>query len=235
MNGFSIAGFNKRMVLCRAILCTVAVGLSGTAWASEDRQIWLASGVNVKLNDKWRLSEDVIARFSDDRDGLYQLQSATLLNYKLGKDVTVAAGYVHSPQYTDGDRTALERRAREQVTADNVAKIGGGKLSARMRMEQRWRDNADGTAWRIRPYVKYSLPLRGKTSLILSNETFLNLNTTTFQSQDGLERMRNLFAINTPLVKDVTIEVGYLNQYGFVRGGEDTSDHVASLAVNASF
>lgn len=226
---------SKKAVLCRAILCTIALGFSGTARASEDGQLWIASGVNVKLDDKWRLSEDVIARFSDDRDGLYQLQSTTLLHYKIGKDVTVAAGYVHSPQYSDGERTALERRAREQITVDNVARIGGGKLSARVRMEQRWRDNADGTAWRIRPYVKYSLPLRGKTSLVLSNETFVNLNTTSFQQQDGLERMRNLFAINTPLVKNVTVEGGYLNQYGFVRGGEDTNDHVASLAINASF
>lgn len=232
MNGFSSAG---RKVLCRTLLSTIAFGFSSPVWASEDTQLWLASGVNLKLDGKWRLSEDLIARFSDDRDGLYQLQSATLLHYKLGKDVTVAAGYVHSPQYSDGDRTSLERRAREQIAVDNVARIGGGKLSARIRMEQRWRDNADGTAWRIRPYVKYSLPLRGKTSLVLSNETFLNLNATAFQQRDGLERMRNLVAINTPLVKNVTMEVGYLNQYGFVRGGEDTSDHVASLAINASF
>ena len=102
-------------------------------------------------------------------------------------------------------------------------------------MEQRWRDNADGTAWRIRPYVKYALPLVGKTSLVLSNETFLNLNTRAFQQQDGLDRMRNLIAINTPLLKNFTAEVGYLNQYGFVRGGEDTSDHVASLSLIASF
>jgi hypothetical protein len=79
------------------------------------------------------------------------------------------------------------------------------------------------------------LPLRGKTSLTLSNETFLNLNTTAFQRQDGLDRMRNLIAINTPLLKNVTVEVGYLNQYGFVRGGDDTIDHVASISTQASF
>lgn len=215
-----------------------AAGLAaipGAALAREDEQIWLTAGATIKLDDKWRLSEDVVARISDDRGGLYEIEAATLLNYKIGKNVTVAAGYVHSPQYSDGDRTSLERRAREQVTVDNVATIGRGKLGARLRMEQRWRDNADGTAWRLRPYVKYSLPLRGKTSLVLSNETFLNLNTTAFQQQDGLDRMRNLIAVNTLLVQNVTMEVGYLNQYGFVRGGEDTIDHIASLALNANF
>lgn len=222
----------------RIHLLVWAAGLAaipGAALAREDEQIWLTAGATIKLDDRWRLSEDVVARISDDRGGLYEIEAATLLNYKIGKNVTVAAGYVHSPQYSDGDRTSLERRAREQVTVDNVATIGRGKLGARLRMEQRWRDNADGTAWRLRPYVKYSLPLRGKTSLVLSNETFLNLNTTAFQQQDGLDRMRNLIAVNTLLVQNVTMEVGYLNQYGFVRGGEDTIDHIASLALNANF
>jgi hypothetical protein len=46
--------------------------------------------------------------------------------------------------------------------------------------------------------------------------------------------MRNLIAINTPLSKSITVEVGYLNQHGFVRGGPDTSDHVASVSLSLS-
>ena len=46
--------------------------------------------------------------------------------------------------------------------------------------------------------------------------------------------MRNLIAINTPLSKNITAEVGYLNQHGFVRGGPDTSDHVASVSLSLS-
>ena len=203
--------------------------------ARDDAQAWVSGSVNLKLDDKWRLSEEIVARFSDNRNGLYEIESSTLINFKAAEDVTIAAGYVHNPQYSDGDFTVLERRAREQVTFDNIAKIGGGKISARLRAEQRWRENADGTGWRVRPYVKYSLPLKGKTSLTLSNEVFLNLNTTAFQRQDGLDRMRNLIAINTPLAKNVTAEFGYLNQYGFVRDGEDTSDHVASLQISANF
>jgi hypothetical protein len=217
-----------------ALAFAFAAANSGTAWARDDGQVWIGGGVTVKLNDQWRLSNEVIARFSDNRGGLYEIEAPTLLNFRLGKDVTLAAGYVHNPQYADGDLTTVERRAREQITVDNVARIGGGRLGARLRLEQRWRDNADGTGWRVRPHVKYSLPLRGKTSLVLSNEMFVNLNTTAFQRQDGLDRMRSLIAVNTPLFKNVAIEAGYLNQHGFVRGGEDTSDHIASLSISAS-
>lgn len=216
------------------IAAVAVVVIPEAALAREDGQIWLSGGGTVKLDDNWKLSEDIIARVSDNRDGLYEVEASTLLNLKAAKDVTLAAGYVHNPQYSDGDFSVLERRAREQVTIDNLAKVGTGKLSVRLRMEQRWRENADGTGWRMRPYLKYSLPLRGKTSLTLSSEVFLNLNTTAFQRQDGLDRMRNLIAINTPLLKNVTVEAGYLNQHGFVRDGDDATDHVASLSISAS-
>ena len=213
----------------------LAAAIPAAAQARDDAQIWLTAGATIKLDEKWRLSEDVVARISDNRDGLYEIEASTLLNFKLAKDLTIAAGYVHNPQYSSGDFVVLERRAREQVTLDNLARIGTGKLSARLRMEQRWRENIDGTGWRMRPYLKYALPLRGKTSLTLSSEVFVNLNSTSFQRQDGIDRVRNLIAINTPLLKNVTMEAGYLNQYGFVRGGDDSVDHVASLSVNASF
>ena len=140
----------------------LAAAIPAAAQARDDAQIWLTAGATIKLDDKWRLSEDVVARISDNRDGLYEIEASTLLNFKLAKDLTIAAGYVHNPQYSSGDFVVLERRAREQVTLDNLARIGTGKLSARLRMEQRWRENIDGTGWRMRPYLKYALPLRGR-------------------------------------------------------------------------
>lgn len=203
--------------------------------ANEDSQIWAQSSASVKLSDKWRLSGEVIGRFSDNRNGLYEIESIALVGYRLNKNVTIWGGYVHDPQYAGGDFTVMEHRAREQVTFDNVGKVGSGKLSARIRMEQRWRDGIDGTGWRLRPYAKLSFPVHGKTALNFSNETFINLNKISFQKQSGLDRMRNLVSISTPLGKSVTGEAGYLNQYGFVRNGTDTMDHVAYFALSASF
>lgn len=224
-------------LLCRgAAAAFLSASLAGAALAREDEQLWASASASVKLGGEWRLTQEVIARFSNNRDGLYEVEGVTLLGYKIGRNVTLAAGYVHNPQYSGGDFTVMERRAREQVTIDNVAEIGGGKLGARLRFEQRWRENVGGTAVRARPYVKYSLPLRkgGKTSLTLSNETFINLKNTSFQRTEGIDRMRNLAAISTPLSKRLSVEAGYLNQYGFVRGGDDTVDHTASVSLSLS-
>jgi hypothetical protein len=210
----------------------VALGMLATpAFAKSDEQVWTNFNLTAKLSDRWRLSEEVTVRFSDKRKGLYELESNTLLGYRLNKVVTLWAGYTHNPQYAAGDFTIMEHRAREQVTFDGFARLGNGKLNGRIRLEQRWRNGVDGTGWRVRPYLKYSLPIAGKTALNLSSEPFFNLNSTPFQKKTGLDRMRNLISISTPLTKTLTGEAGYMNQHGFVRGGPDTSDNVAYFGL----
>jgi hypothetical protein len=212
----------------------VALALPAPAWASEDSQIWTTGSATVKLGDNWRISQELVSRFSKNRHGLYEIESNTMVGYRLNKVVTVWAGYTHDPQYAGGDFTVMEHRAREQVSFDNFAKIGPGKLSARMRAEERWREGVDGTGWRLRPYAKYSMPLIGKTSLNFSNETFVNLNTTPFQGRTGIDRMRNLVSVSGPMAKNVTGEAGYMNQHGFVRNRPDTSDNIAYFALSLS-
>ena len=221
-----------RAILIGSVIASLTA--SPAAAVVSDEQVWTQVSATVKLSEKWRLSQEFVGRFSDRRQGLYEIESNTLLGYKLNKMVTVWAGYTHAPNYFDGDFTVLERRAREQVTIDGFAKLGGGKLSARMRAEQRWRRGVEGTGWRLRPYLKWSLPLKDKVALNLSNETFVNLNETSFQSRTGIDRMRNLITISAPLAKTLTGEVGYMNQHGFVRGGEDTSDNIAYFALSFS-
>lgn len=199
---------------------------------AADSQVWTNGAVNAKLSDHWRLQEELTVRFSDKRNGLYEIESNTLVGYRLNKVVTLWAGYTHDPQYSGGDFTIMEHRAREQVTFDGFAKLGPGKLNGRIRLEERWRNGIDGTGWRLRPYLKYSLPIAGKTALNLSTEPFFNLNRMAFQKQSGLERVRNLVTISTPLTKSLSGEIGYMNQYGFVRRGPDTSDNIAYFGLS---
>lgn len=219
-----------------AAALVVAAAYSTPAAAADDTQLWTGGSVTVKLSGRWRVSEEITARFSDRKNGLYEIESNTLLGYRLSKMVTLWAGYTHDPQYSGGDFTIMERRAREQVTSDNFAEIGSGKLSGRLRLEQRWRDGLDGTGWRVRPFLKYALPLRkgGRTAFVVSTEPFLNLNTTGFQRTSGLDRVRTFVGFSVPLVKNFAADVGYLNQHTFVRHGPDSDDHVASISLNVS-
>ncbi len=218
-----------------AIPLLILAAAATPASATSDEQLWANAGVTVKLSDRWRASEEITIRLSNIRDGLYEVELSTLVGFRVTDGVTLWGGYVHNPQYSSGEFTVMEHRAREQLTFDGFAQLGKGKLSGRVRLEQRWREHVDGTGWRVRPYLKYSLPIDGKTALNFSSEPFFNLSTTPFQRKSGLDRVRNLVTISTPLTKSLTGDLGYMNQHGFVRGGPDTSDNVAYFNLALSF
>lgn len=217
-----------------ALAAAAALALPATAWAKSDEQFWATGSASVKVSDRWRISQEVVVRAGDAKDGIYEVESNTMLGYRVNDHVTIAAGYTHDPQYVGGRFTTMEHREREQVSFDNVARLGAAKLSARSRLEQRWREGVDGTGWRLRPYAKASVPLGGKVAVNLSSEPFFNLNRTAFQRSTGLDRVRNLVSLSAPLSKSLSAEAGYMNQHGFVRGGPDTSDNIAYLAVSLS-
>jgi hypothetical protein len=218
-------------------LFAIACAPAAPAVAQDDFQQWLTLSAKVDLSARLAVQNELVSRFSDDRGGLYEIENSLLLGYKLPGKVTLWAGYVHNPNYAAGDFTVMERRAREQVTVDDFAKIGAASLSARLRLEQRWREGAVGTAWRVRPYIKLAVPLGSKTAptLNVTAEPFINLATTAFQSVEGLERSRSAIALSFPIGKGVKLETGYLNQHRFVRGGPDTDDHAITAALGFSF
>lgn len=216
------------------MIAFAGVCVAAPASANEDTAYWQNLNLTVRLSPDVRLSSETSVRSSDAR-GLYQIQETLMLGYKPSKNVTVWAGYVHSPNYSHGTFTAMERRFRQQINVDNLARLGTLQINGRVRLEQRWRDGVSGTGWRLRPSVRGVTPLAGKVSLQVSHESFVNLNTAPFQTRDGLERMRNAVAIVVPLAKPVNFEIGYMNQRAFVRSGPDNTDHVLTTALAASF
>ena len=219
-----------------AALPVAAATLAGAApaLANDDSQAWETLNVNVALPSHFKLSNETVVRSSDAK-GLYEVEDNLMLGYQADPHVTLWLGYTHDPQYSHSRFAVMEQRFRQQVSFDNVAKLGSASLSGRMRVEERWREGLSGTGWRMRPAVKLSVPLAGKTKLVLNHESFINFNTTAFQKQDGYERMRNSIGLNVPLDRRISLDVGYLNQYGFVRHGPNTSDNVLATGLNASF
>jgi hypothetical protein len=219
-----------------AALSFAVAGLvtASAASASEDTQAWETLNVSVSLPSNLKLSSETVRRAGNAK-GFYELEENLMVGYKADDHVTLWLGYTHNPNYAQGDFTVMERRFRQQVNFDNVAKLGPFTLSGRMRLEERWREGQSGTGWRLRPAVKLSIPFVGKTKLALNHESFIDLNTVAFQTVGGYERMRNSISVSAPLNKQFGVEVGYLNQHKFVPNGPDTSDHVVTLALSASF
>jgi len=93
-----------------ATAAILTISVARPADARQDEQLWTSASANVKLSDTWRLSQEFTARFSNRRNGLYEIEGVTLLGYKLSNSVTIAGGYVHNPQFSEGDFTVLGPR-----------------------------------------------------------------------------------------------------------------------------
>lgn len=217
-----------------AAAAALAAAALATPALADDTQAWGTVTLQAGLGGPIRGSSETVLRTSDAK-GFYELEQNLMLGYKANKHVTYWLGYTLDPQYSHGSLNTTEHRFRQQVTFDNIAKIGPVNVNARLRLEERWRDGLGGTGWRLRPYVKLSLPIHGKTNFNVTHESFINLNTTGFQRQAGYERWRTGASVSTPIAKNITVDFGYLNQHGFVRRGADTDDHVATLGLTANF
>ncbi|MEQ1498049.1 MAG: DUF2490 domain-containing protein [Novosphingobium sp.] len=219
--------------ILKPLLFAAACGFAAPAFA-DDTQYWQTVTVTVALPDDFKVQNEAVFRSSDAK-GFYELENSLSLGKKINKVTTLWLGYTFDPQYNHGTFTRREHRFRQQISFDGFAKAGKVKFSARLRLEERWREGLSGTGWRLRPQVKASMPLTGKATISVASEQFINLNNTVFQTTDGLDRMRNSISIGVPLGKRVNLDFGYLNQHGFVPSAADTDDHVLTLGLSASF
>lgn len=216
------------------LLFALGAGCIATPALADDTQYWQTLTLNVALPDNFKAQNETVFRTSDAK-GFYEIENNLMLGKKLNKMVTVWLGYTFDPQYSHGTFVRHEHRFRQQVSFDNFATVGKVHFSGRLRLEERWREGQAGTGWRLRPQAKATVPIAGKVTLSVSTEEFINLNNTVFQTTDGLDRMRNSIYVTVPLNKRFSLDVGYLNQHGFVPNGPDTSDNVVTAGINASF
>lgn len=219
-----------------AFAVAAALIAAPAAAADHDSQFWATATASAPLGGKFSASVETVLRFGDDADGLYEGEYGINLAYDISKQTAVSVGYLRVPAYSRAGVTSRENRFRQQIGFD-IGEIAGGKLTGRVRLEERLRDTGDDLGLRLRPYLKWSLPLaEDGPALVLSHESFVTLNDTDWGQRDGYERMRNFIGFNVPIVTGLKGEFGYLNQYGFGRDDdEDSIDDVASVSFAYSF
>jgi len=227
------------MALGGAVAVAVAAVMTPCAALASDAQHWQIVTATANLGDGWRASAENITRTSQAR-GFYELEQNVMLGHDLGPNggplgLVFYLGYTHDPQYAHGDFTIMEHRFRQQLSADRLLTLGSLRISGRMRLEQRWREGVTGTAWRLRPQIKATLPVVGRLALVASHESFFDLNRSSFQRMGGEERMRNSIGLNIPLSRRIAFETTYMNQHGFVPGGKDSNDNIATFEIKANF
>jgi hypothetical protein len=227
--------FVHRIIICSAA-AVAAVVLPAPARAQEiDTQLWSTTTASFDLGNDLTFIGQFVARFSDDADGVSELQYQGDLELELREGLRVGGGYSYVPRYDQGDLTTREHRIRQQVSA-RLGSLAGGRVEGRLRLEQRWRDDGDDTALRLRPRVTWTRPIGpNDLALRLSHESFIFLNDTDWAGEAGYNRMRNQASLRRKLGSSATGELGYLNQYDLQPGRRDRMAHVLTLGLSFDF
>jgi hypothetical protein len=224
----------RTRIACAVLLLVLAARANAQ---NEDFGVWLGGFVNGKLppalNDtsgSWRAWLDVQVRFGDDASRFSQGILRPGVGYSLSRAWTVWLGYAYirtEPPYAS--TSTYEHRIWEQATWSD--RIGRTRLSSRTRLEERFVSTGSQTGWRLREFVKLSVPLGSIWSAVLYDEYFYNLNSTNYGATAGSDRNRFFIGPGVSISPQLTIEAGYLHQYVFGTNAPDKSDDI--LAVSA--
>lgn len=202
----------KPVVICA--LAGVAVLSAAPAAAQTDAQVWTAAFASGPVEEGGRVLVwiDAHARFREDGDQLDTTILRPGVGWRVSPRLDLWAGYANVTLRRPGP-DGEEHRAWQQATYP-IAEVGGGRLTGRTRLEQRFREGGDDTGWRLRQFVRWSRPLAGPdVAVVVSNETFIAFNDTDWGQRDGYDQNRAFIGLGWQMHPRFRLEGGYMNQH----------------------
>ena len=181
----------------------------------------------------WRWSADLQPRWSDDGEHYSTTLLRPGLGYALSDRVSLWAGYTWIHNDPIGGTAFVGQDVWQQLLW-NVP-VAGVTLTSRTRLEQRFREDFGETGWRLRQFVKATLPIAADGDLFLAafDEVLHDVNDTAWGQRTGMRDNRAFAGLGWKFDAggggSGAIEIGYLNQW-LDRPGTDAMNHL--LAIN---
>lgn len=220
------------------ILFLLFSGLA-TAHLRSRGMLWAGFDLSGKFSTDSKWHYDIInqGRFADNRSSLEQYFFRPSIYYQYNKKWSFWVGYDLIPTIPRNSLNSfLEQRIWSQTQyAVKFAKYF--ELSSRTRLEMRWRQNRQDTAYRLRQRLDLSFIDFNHLGINIDifDELFLGLNNASWVTDRTLDQNRIFLGLIIPLRKNFALEVGYLNILR-PRSPNNLMDNVfvAALAFNFS-
>jgi hypothetical protein len=231
----------------RAASALAALAAAAPAGATEDFRVWGNVTATVKLGsldpslDHWRLWLESQGRFREDASVADQALGRAGLGYALSDKLSVWVGYGHVATFRNGGGALHENRVWQQALLTEKTPLGD--LSSRTRFEQRLIEDVDRVEWRLRQQLRFSRPLAEGSpfSLIVWDEVFVRLNSTTPTARFGFDQNRGFVGLGLTVAREARVEIGYMNQLILTRSVTrqsqqfvDRMNHTLSVSLFAN-
>lgn len=219
--------------LATTLAGAAALGCAVPAWAEDDAQGWASVVATGAVRGDLFLWLEGQARATDDVGGGSQTIVRPGIGARVGRDAHALVGYAYVRTDPEGGAVTHEHRPWQQVQFVPLRLSSGAPLViSRTRLEQRMVEGRDGTALRLRQFVRVQVPIArpGGLQAVASTEGFFNLNDTSWGVRGGIDQWRTFVGVGFPVASRARLEPGYLNQR-IRRLGDDRVNHVLSATL----
>lgn len=211
------------------IATALPINMRSAHAGSEDNGYWTTVAAGTRLADKWTAGLAVQTRSVNDFGDLERTVIRPSVSYTANDLLRVTLGYDAHFINLVSDR--VEQRIWQQWSARWLAKPVS--LSSRVRLEERFVEDVDGTALRLRLKGQAVIPLMGSEfSAVLSNEYFVGLNDINRGPHSGFDQNRAYIGARYQMSKQHRLEVGYQMQHIDRGAREDITVHQLQVSVS---
>lgn len=196
----------------------------------SDTRLWLTYSMDYRLNADLRLLTQLQPYWRDNAHTYDQLTFRQGLYYQLSNTSALGCGYVYNLAHPDSKPNTHERRLWEDWIQQYPAKFDIQFIN-RVRLEHRMPESSS-IIHGLREQLKIVSPLSAHTSLVVSDEVYLNLNDTQ-QIARGFEQNRLFVGVAYRLGAHETMEFGYTNQ--FVHANNDANNHIMTFSFSSAY
>jgi hypothetical protein len=178
---------------------------------------WLGAFAKHVLTQEYFIWHEAQLRYRLDSSGmqqtLYRLGALKKLNEQ--HEIGIIYAYV---------QTGLMKEHRPTLQhTHQLGKLSSVNFLSRARLEARFLEESTDDSARFRYMLRAQRGLTGNVSLVIWNETFLNLTNDEWTGNRTLERNRFFLGARIPF-HNLNVEVGYMHQY--VSKFKDSIDHI---------
>lgn len=211
-------------VLGLGLLCMPSAALA----TDDDFEFWLNPSVGFDLDENTGMEFETAQRFRDAGNGRPDTYFFRLwVNQALSDSVTLAGAVER--RINDGGSD--ETRVIQQLSTRH------GIVRTRLRLEERFVDNADRMGLRLRPRLGIAVPIdeAGRWSFKSDAELFLTLRSNNAGGDTGLTGMRTQIGFGYDISDRVSLSAAYLRDQDFEDGGPDEVGHAPIVGIEYSF
>ncbi len=196
---------------------------------TEDSGFWTTTSTSFEPAEKWRAGIAVQTRSREDFAELERTVIRPSLSYNVFGKTWVTAGY--DAHFIELPNDRLEQRAWQQWLTIWPAKLAS--FSARVRFEERFIEDVDGAAVRLRLQARADFPIEGTDwKFTASNEFFVGLNDLEQGPNDGFDQNRAYLGVGHPLTNTLALKLGYQMQYINRENTEDLMVHQLMIGLS---